>query len=147
MPSNSLVAPWPSPSGLAMVVSCDQVVPSQCMTWFRNVSVGVTAPSVPAAQQLLAPVQARAVSSLKSPVAVPPGLGTVSVDHVVPFQRSASLWVVNTLPLVPKVPTARQLDSAVQRTLPSPWKAPALVPAGWGVAATSDHLAPFHRSS
>src|SRR6516225_2263420 len=67
------------------------------------------------AQQSLATRQRTAFSSLSSPRVFPPGLGTLTWDHLAPFQRRTSLRVA---PLVAesKLPTAQQLFAEVQKT-------------------------------
>jgi hypothetical protein len=104
-----------------------------------------TLPKEPTAQQLAAEVQDNPFSALKSPGAVPPGLGTATADHRRPFQRSA--WFKNVSVLCrPSRPTAAQSRAEVQRTLASSLSSLFAVPAGFGTE-TTDHFRPFQCSA
>src|ERR1700722_14739117 len=70
----------------------------------------------------------------------PVGLGVFWIDHVVPFQRSASVTVV--VPLE-ESPTAVQALADVHDT---PYRKVNDAPAGLGVCWI-DHLVPFQRSA
>jgi hypothetical protein len=92
---------------------------------------------VPLASQAFAVVQETLRSSENVDDA---GLGVVSIDQVVPFQRSAKVVVVEPLR---DQPTAVQAEVEVQETPEKP-----AVDAPWGFGAvTVDQVEPFQRSA
>ena len=90
---------------------------------------------LPTAKQLVVTGHATLLSRLE---VAPVGLGLVTIDHVVPFQRSMSVFVVVA---VSELPTAMQLVTAAHFT---PDSRLAVAPGGLAVVTVAQN-APFQR--
>jgi hypothetical protein len=123
------------PRGRLGLGTIDHVLPFQ-----RSINVaGSSGPPMslkPTAKQLVALVHATLLSMLPEPIA---GLGLVTIDHFVPFQRSIN--VLEALP-VAAPPTAKQLVGLVQDT---PLSSGSGAPLGVGLA-TNDQTVPSQCS-
>ena len=102
-----------------------------------RVSVSVPSKKLPTATHAVADVHATPFSWLR---VVPLGTGTVRVDQLVPFQRSASAC---GLPLASASPTAMHA-ARVEQEMPA--SSVLVAPAGFGVLCTVQ-LLPFHASA
>ena len=80
------------------------------------------------------------VTPLKTVPVDPEGVGLVTIDQLVPFQRSITVTVFAA---VVADPTAKQFVVLVHAT---PLKTVPVAAAGFGLA-TTDQLVPFHRST
>src|ERR1022692_1249395 len=144
-PTRTLLAKAPVPSGSG-VDTADQLWPFQCIASFKVTAELPSLPSDPVAQQFVAEVHERPSSTLRSPLVIPPGSGTPTWDHFLPFQRSASLNKAPPGAMIPKVPTAQQFPAEAQRMALSALAPSDPVPPGFGVA-TRDQAVSFQCSA
>src|ERR1700761_1640634 len=97
--SLNFLAPVPAGSG---VVTWSHFLPFQCRASFWAVPPKILPPVPPTAQQLLADEQVTPISSLLSPLDVPPGCGTPDMPHFRPFHRKTSFSTLDVEAMVTK---------------------------------------------
>ena len=119
----------------------DQDPPAQVSTWLNVLPEPLL--YEPTAMHRDEVGQRTSLSMLTDTFVVPPGAGTRTRDHFVPFQRRTSSSVVE--PTFAKEPTAQQLRTEMQVTSVSSFCEVLPIPAGSGVPIAV-HLRPFQCS-